>query len=438
MPAVQFEELTLEKLETFLFRLADERRTGQLRIQGEGARGGRIDLREGKIVAVDSPFSSETLGEIARKLGFLQIQDVQKAVDALSTSENQGKQLADILLEEKLLTTQALETCLRYQAESSIHSMIGFHGRISFMPGHVSASEITLEAREVLSRLRERDHVEEMGSAFLGLVPPSAQGGEGAAVPPGAAPEFAAQLEMRRIAQEAIREAALRAADLQADLDAQAAGAAAQLLADSGPPPAPEEDPGLNWPAAAQEPPDVPHDAIDLAGIPDVPDRPRLARVVIEICRPGASSTDALLGYAIHFAQRAILFAATSKGLKLAGFKAREGVEFPDEEKLKGLLLPLGEGGMVGRSLHERIPLRGAFAPEEEADKLLAEAVGAQPEGETIFFPIALHERAIGLLYGDGVPEGDPGLLEGLAAAVAATAVVMENKLVTRTAKSKS
>jgi hypothetical protein len=49
-------------------------------------------------------------------------------------------------------------------------------------------------------------------------------------------------------------------------------------------------------------------------------------------------------------------------------------------------------------------------------------------------FPIALHEKAIGLLYADGVPEGDPGLLEGLAAAVAVTAVVMENKLVMRTA----
>ena len=91
MPAPQFEELTLEKLETFLLRLADDRRTGKLQIQGEGARGGRVDLREGKIVGVDSPFSSETVGEIARKLGFLQIQDVQKAIDALSRSENAGK-----------------------------------------------------------------------------------------------------------------------------------------------------------------------------------------------------------------------------------------------------------------------------------------------------------------------------------------------------------
>ena len=432
MPGAQFEELTLEKLETFLVRLADERRTGQLKIQGEGARGGRVDLREGKIVAVDSPFSSETVGEIARKLGFLQKQDIQKAIDALSRSENAGKQLADILIEEKLLTTQALEACSGYQAESGIHSMIGFHGRISFMPGHVAASEISLEVRDVLKRMKERDHIEEMGSAFLGLVGP---GEAGATAPAAPAPEYDAQLEMRRIAQEAIREAALRAADQQqAVLDEQAKGAAAQLLADSATPPA-DADPGLHWPGAARELPELPPDAIDLAAIPDVPDRPRLARVVLEICRPGASSTDALLGYAVHFARRAILFAATSKGLRLAGFKTREGDSFPDEAKLKELLLPLSETGMVGRALKERMPLRGAFVPEEDADKLLSEAVGTPIEGETIFFPIALHDRAIGMLYGDGVPAGDPGLLEGLAGAVAVTAVVMENKLLVRQKK---
>lgn len=444
MPAPQFEELTLDKLETFLLRLADDRRTGKLQIQGEGARGGRVDLREGKIVGVDSPFSSETVGEIARKLGFLQIQDVQKAIDALSRSENAGKQLADILLEEKLLTSQGLEACLRFQAESAIHSMIGFHGRISFMPGHVAASEITLEAREVLKRLKERDHVEEMGSAFLGIVPQDE-------APAAAPPDYDAQSEMRRIAQEAIREAALGAADLQADLEAQASGAAEQLLTD-GPRDSVSADPGLAWPSDALEaPPELPPDAIDIAGIPVVPDRPRLARVVLEISRPGASSTDALLGYAVHFARRAVLFAATSKGLKLAGFKTREGVAFADEAGLSGLLLPMQpkpeepeEGpvplvkhaeGMITRAFHDRVPLRGAFVVEDEADKLLADAVGEAPEGETIFFPIALHERAIGLLYGDGVPEGDPGLLEGLAAAVAVTAVVMENKLLTRTSK---
>ena len=436
-PAVQFEELTLEKLETFLLRLADERRTGQLKIQGEGARGGRIDLHDGKIVSVDSPFSSETVGEIAKKLGFLDKTAVQKAVDALSRSENANKQLPDILLEEKLLARESLEACLRYQAESSIHSMIGFHGRISFMPGKVAAAEIVLDARDVLKRMKERDHVEEMGSAFLGLVPPVAPG-DGAASSasgtapstqaPAAAPEYDAQLEMRRIAQEAIREAALRA------LDQQAEGAAAQLLSDSALEPV-EEDPALVWPSSAQQAPELPPDAINLASIPDVPDRPRLARVALEICRPGASSTDALLGYAIHFARRAVLFAATSKGLKLAGFKTREGDVFVDESKLRELVLPLGEKGMVARSLAERVPLRGAFVPEDEADKALGEAIGIAPEGETIFFPIALHDRAIGLLYGDGVPEDDPGLLEGLAAAVAVTAVVMENKLLVRQAK---
>lgn len=447
MPATQFEELTLEKLETFLVRLADERRTGQLKIQGEGARGGRVDLREGKIVAVDSPFSSETVGEIARKLGFLQKQDVQKAIDALSRSENAGKQLADILIEEKLLTTQALEACSRYQAESGIHSMIGFHGRISFMPGHVAASEISLDVRDVLKRMKERDHVEEMGSAFLGLVPsPTPEAAEQAAT---RLPEYDAQLEMRRIAQDAIREAALRAAEeaatrdappaslaaerQKAALDEQAQGAAAQLLADSAV--QPMDDPGLHWPSAARELPELPPDAIDLAAIPDAPDRPRLGRVVLEICRPGASSTDALLGYAIHFARRAILFAATSKGLKLAGFKTREGESFPDETKLADLLLPVTGKGMVGRALHERVPLRGPFVAEEEADKALADAVGNVSEGETIFFPIALHDRAIGMLWGDGVPTGDPGLLEGLASAVAVTAVVMENKLLVRQKK---
>lgn len=450
MPAPQFEELTLEKLETHLFRLADERRTGQLHVKGEGARGGRIDLRDGKVVYVDSPFSSETVGEIARKLGFLQIQDVQKAIDALSRSENAGKQLPDILLEEKLLTKEGLEACLRYQAESAIHSIIGFHGRISFMPGHVAASEISLDARELLMRLQERDHVEEMGSAFLGIVPSSS---EGAAASPMTAstPDYEAQLEMRRIAQEAIREAALSAADLQAQLDEQASGAAAQLLED-GPREPVDSDPGLVWPNEAHEqPPELPPDAIDIAGIPDAPDRPRLARVVLEICRPGASSTDALLGYAVHFARRAVLFAATSKGLKVAGFKSREGDTFADEAALGALMVPIGPKspppepgpqplvkhaeGMITRAFHDRVPLRGAFVAEDEADKLLASAVGDPPEGETIFFPIALHERAIGLLYGDGVPEGDPGLLEGLAAAVAVTATVMENKLLVRTSK---
>src|SRR3954471_19095227 len=114
---VQFEELTLEKLETFLLRFSDERRTGQLKIQGEGARGGRIDLREGRIAFVESPFVSESLGEIAKKMGFLSLTDMQKAVDALSRSENAGKQLSDILLDEKLLTREGLEACMRYQAE---------------------------------------------------------------------------------------------------------------------------------------------------------------------------------------------------------------------------------------------------------------------------------------------------------------------------------
>lgn len=449
MAAGQFEELTLEKLETFLLRLADDRRTGKLQIQGEGARGGRVDLREGKIVAVDSPFSSETVGEIARKLGFLQIQDVQKAVDALSRSENAGKQLGDILLEEKLLTPQGIAACLQYQAESAIHSMIGFHGRISFLPGHVAASETSLEARAVMKRLRERDHVEEMGSAFLGIVPPEAVGSEG-----GPAPDEDTQREVRRIAQEAIREAALGAADLQADLEAQAAGAAEQLLADS-PAASVDGDSGMAWPSIAPEPaPELPPDAIDMGSIPDVPDRPRLARVVLEITRASASSSDALLGYAIHFARRAVLFAATSKGLRLAGSRARDGFSFAGEPGLlDDLLLPIlskpsepepdagpvplvrAPEGMITRAFHERVPLRGAFVAEDEADKLLARAVGPAPEGETIFFPIALHGRAIGLLYGDGVPEGDPGLLEGLAAAVAVTAVVMENKLLTRLKK---
>ena len=67
--------------------------------------------------------------------------------------------------------------------------------------------------------------------------------------------------------------------------------------------------------------------------------------------------------------------------------------------------------------------------PTGESDRALLDAVHPEPDGETILFPIALHDRAIGLLYGDGVPPGDPGLLEDLAAAVATTAVVMENKL---------
>ncbi|HVO31730.1 MAG TPA: hypothetical protein VMV18_13380, partial [bacterium] len=85
----------------------------------------------------------------------------------------------------------------------------------------------------------------------------------------------------------------------------------------------------------------------------------------------------------------------------------------------------------------ERIPSRGAFAPEGDADRALLAAIEPLPAGDVIFFPIALHDRAIGLLYGDGVPPGDPGMLEELAAAVSATAVVMENKLFARSAQKK-
>ena len=409
---MQFEELTLEKLETFLLRFSDERRTGQLNIQGEGARGGRIDLREGRIAHAESPFVSESLGEIAKKMGFLTKPDMQKAVDALSRSENAGKQLQDILLDEKLLTREGMEACLRYQTESSIHSMIGFHGRISFMPGNVSKAEVELDPREVLARLKQRGYVEEMGEAFLELVD------SGPPLPASVEPvEYEGQAEMRRIAQAAIREVALAAEAMQADLELQAAAAAAaeELLVDA--------------PVA-----EVGADALDVVAVPEAPDKPRLASVVLEICRPGSSSTEALLDFAMHFSKRAILFAATSKGLKLAGHKAHAPAHF-DEEKLKGLLLASDPDGAVGKVLHERVPSRGSFVPTGEADRALVDATYPPPEGDTILFPIALHDRAIGLLWGDGVPPGDPGLLEDLAAAVAATAVVMENKLFARTAK---
>lgn len=409
MAAPQFEELTLEKLETFLLRFADDRRTGQLKVQGEGAQAGRIDLHQGKIVNVYSPFASETIGEIARKLGFLSRADVQTAVDALSRSENAGKQLGEILLDEKLLTSDSLETCLGYQAESAMHSMLGFHGRISFLPGNVATASISLDPRAVIKRMRERDHVEEMGSAFLGITETEAAGEEAGA------PEFDAQLEMRRLAQAVIRETALAAAAMQEDLDAQAAAAAQQLLAD-----------------ADLQPAELVADLEPIEASAE-PDRPRLERVVLEICRPGASSTDALLSYAVHFGKRAILFAATSKGLKVAGSKAEEQTPFGKE--VAGLLLPPEtEEGAIGKTMEQRVPARGPFEFADDADRALGDAVEPVPEGDAILFPIALHERAIGMLYVDGIPPGDPGMLEGLAAAVACTAVVMENKLLVRTA----
>ncbi|HVO31174.1 MAG TPA: DUF4388 domain-containing protein, partial [bacterium] len=267
---MQFEELTLEKLETFLLRFSDEKRTGQLKIQGEGARGGRIDLREGRIAAVESPFVSESLGDIARKLGFLSIPDLQKAVDALSRSENAGRHLQDILLDEKVLDRNGLESCLRYQAESAIHSMIGFHGRISFMPGNVSAAEVELDPRDVLKHMRERNHVEEMQSAFLEIVD------SGPPLQPGDDLEYQDQSDLRRIAQAAIREAASAAESIQRELDSQASAAAEQLLDD----------------ASVEE---VAPEHLDVVAAPESPDKPRLARVVLEICRPGSSSTEALL-----------------------------------------------------------------------------------------------------------------------------------------------
>ncbi len=422
-----FEELTLEKLETFLLKFADDRRTGQLKVQGEGARGGRVDLREGKIVAVDSPFASETLGEVAKKLGFIDKTGVQKAVDALSRSDNAGRQLADILLDEKLLSREALEMCLRYQAESAIHSLIGFHGRISFMPGFVAPAEISLDPREVLKKLKERDHVEEIGSAFLGMTTAPTGGIQALDEP-----AFDAQVEMRRIAQAVIREAALAAESISRDLEMQiipppaptpaeldkaAEGAAAQLLNDR------------------EAPAELPPNALEMiAPAPEKEsDRPRLGRIVLEICRPGASSTDALLDYAVFYGRRAILFASTSKGLKVAGAKAAEGYSFPT--KLDAMMLPHEKGGAIATMMEERVPARGPFEFSDDADRALAAAVEPVPSGDALMFPIALHERAIGMLYVDGVPSGDPGLLEGLAAAVAATAVVMENKLLYRTNK---
>lgn len=430
---IQFEELTLEKLETFMLRFAGERRTGQLKIQGEGARGGRIDLHEGKVVGVESPFVSETLGEIAKKLGFLPMADMQRAVDALSRSENAGKQLAEILLEEKLLTEQSLETCLRYQAESAIHSMIGFHGRISFLPGNVSRASIALDTAEVLKRMHERGHIEEMGSVFLGMMENGAQ--EGARGADADAAVFQAQAEMRRIAQSVIREAALAAESMQADLDQQAQAAAQALLADAIAPPAPHEpEPMLDL--TGSELIDALPAAADEVAKEAAANRPMLARVVLDICRPGASSTDALLGYAVHFGKRAILFAATSKGMRVAGAKTTEGEAFPGETN--GLILAKETAeGAVGKVMEERRPARGPFEPADDCDRALHAAVHPIPKGDTFIFPIALHERAIGMLYVDGVPTGDPGLVEGLAAAVAATAVVMENKLVTRTAGKK-
>lgn len=440
----QFEELTLEKLETFLLRFSDDRRTGQLRIQGEGARGGRIDLREGMIASVESPFTSESLGDVARKLGFLSKSDLQRAVEALSRSDNVGKHLQDILLDENLLTREGLEACLRYQTESAMHSMIGFHGRISFMPGNVSKTEVELSPREVLTRMRQREHVEEMGTAFLEIVD------SGPPLAPGDDPEYEAQAEMRRIAQAAIREAANAAESMQRELEASAAAAPAapSSASASAPVPAPGADapsiPAAELDAqaarAAEELLDDAHVAevapheLEVVPAPESPDKPRLARVVLEICRPGSSSTDALLEFAVHFAKRAMLFAATSRGLRLAGHKAHESAQL-DEEKLKGLLLPADPDGTIGRVMQERTPLRGAFVVEGDADRTLAAAIEPAPEGETILFPIALHDRAIGLLYGDGVPAGDPGLLEDLAAAVATTATVMENKLFARTGK---
>ena len=424
MPAPQqFEELTLEKLETFLLRFADERRTGQLKIQGEGAKGGRVDLREGKIVAVDSPFASEALGEIARKLGFLNKGDVQKAIDALSRADNAGRQLGDILVSENLITRNALETCLRYQAESALHSMIGFHGRISFLPGNVAPAEITLDPREVFERIKQRDHVEEVGSAVLGLIDQTPAGGMPAVDALPVLPDYAAQEEVRRLAQAAIREAAESASAVQADLDAQASAAAAELMRDGTEP----HEPLHELPAAELEPLEKSFGDSPLRA----DDRPRLGRVILDVCRPGASSTEALLGYASFFAKRAVLFAAASKGLRIAGCKTQDGFSFA--AKLEGIVIAREtEGGAIGRVMKERVPARGPFEWTDEADKNFQEAIGPAPDGDTIMFPIALHERAIGLLYADGVPPGDPAFLEGLAAAVAVTAVVMENKLAFR------
>lgn len=190
----KFEELTYESLKTYLKRFAEERRTGALVVRGDGAKGGRIELFQGQIVRATSPFVRETIGEVARKLRFVTRSDIHRALEIQSRPENSGRSFGDILVTEGMLSRGHLEMCLRYQVESTLYSLLGFHGRISFSPGAVNADDIQVPVKDVLAGIEQRLRTEELGEGFL-----LATGDDEAP-----APEYMAATETRRLTREAL------------------------------------------------------------------------------------------------------------------------------------------------------------------------------------------------------------------------------------------
>lgn len=221
----RFEELTFDSMRTFLERFADERRTGALVIRGEGAKGGRVEIFQGMIVRASSPFVRETIGEVARKLRFVTRSDIHRALEIQSRPENEGRSFGEILVAEGLLSRGHLEMCLRYQVESTLYSLLGFHGRISFSPGSVKADDILVPVADVLIGIEQRLKTEELGEGFL-----LATGGGPLDIDPGAGPEYASALENRRLTREALAASRPSLGRIIIEITTSPAGSSAVLL----------------------------------------------------------------------------------------------------------------------------------------------------------------------------------------------------------------
>lgn len=298
----------------------------------------------------------ETIGEVARKLRFVTRADIHRALEIQSRPENEGRSFGEILVSEGIVSLGHLEMCLRYQVESTLYSLLGFHGRISFSPGSIQADDVLVPVVDVLAGIEQRLKTEELGEGFLFTTrdPDDAE-----------APEYAAAAEKRRMTREAL---------------------------------------------AASRPP--------------------LGRIVLEMATSTDGATSVLLQYARYYAKRVALFAAGPKGLRLMSQLADPSLPFPSSFQDVNLGIP-DEGSHIAEILTARQPYVGPFQVRGRVDESLEEAFGDSPAHEVAWFPIALGERPIGLLYGEAlVLHGTE--MEDLAAAVAVTALAMENKLLNR------
>jgi hypothetical protein len=341
------EELSYEVLSSFLQRFAGERRTGTLMIRGEGAKGGRIELYEGQITRAVSPFVRETIGEVARKLRFVTREDIHRTLEQQEAPHNAGKAFGSILVEEGLITPEQLTMCLQFQIESTLYSLLGFHGSISFSPGRVKHVDVLIPVAPVLAGIQQRLKAEvgELDSEAVG-------------------PAYASEEEQQRLQEEVLS-----------------------------------------------------------AG------RPPLAELVLEMVAAREGATAVLLRYARHYAYRVAVLAASSRGMRVMGAMADPKNPVPDGFEGVALGKP-DPGSHLYQVLESREPYVGPFQKTGGTDEAFSNALGPVL-GDVAVFPIAVEEQAIGLLFLDGLLFVG-AKLDDLRAAVAVTAVAMENKLLTR------